>query len=505
MKILLIMPFNKDLIHAVSLPTGILSIATYLNAHGHEARIRDMSVSHFNLIKEFEAFQPDIVGISLCSNRHIDGAVYVSKKLKKYGRPLIWGGPFCDVSDPALLLGSGWPDYLSFSEGEATWLDIADRFAEGRSLDDCPGIAFLKNGKTVRTPDREFLDLTTLPELDFTLIDVPAYRQYLYGCDNLVYVYLSKGCPAQCTFCTNMLSHRCQYRRRSLEKFMNETEVLVKKYGVNGLYFSDELCFINKQQLYEVCDTFDRSGLKFHWGFQTRVGVLGKEEFRRAYESGCRWVDFGIESGSKEQLRMMKKGIPYELIEPTFAWCEEIGIISLANFIVGLPYETVEQFKETVSLAQRIHCTQNSFLKFCISPNTVMGKEAIAAGLMRRHPFKKLADYKRLDFFLSRTDNYSKIPKIEMNVVQSYFLWQAIFRKEYGDTSETRAFDLLFKHIKTVIRRLSFLNFRSKLDVFTELCIVFLRFTFDVTFLKGIQKKYGLIKQTKQNNKKKIK
>lgn len=493
MKVLLIMPFNKDLIHAVSLPLGILSIATYLNSRGHEARIRDMSVHHLNLRKEFEEFQPDIIGISLCSNRHIDGAIYVSKKLKKYGRPIVWGGPFCDVSDPSLLLKSGWPDYISFSEGEATWLDIADRLAANRSLEDCPGIAYLKDGETVCTQTREFLDLTTLPELDFKLIDVPAYRQYLYGCNNLVYVYLSKGCPAKCTFCTNMLSHRCQYRRRSLEKFMHETEILVHEYGVNGLYFSDELCFLNKDQLYEVCNAFDNSGLKFHWGFQTRIGILGEAEFKRAFDSGCRWIDFGIESGSKEQLRIMKKGIPYNLIEPTFLWCEKIGIISLANFIIGLPFETEKQLRETVDLAQRLHCTQSSFLKFCISPNTVMGKEAIAAGLMRRHPFKKLTDYKRLDFFLSRTDNYSYIPKKDLSVVQSYFLWKAIFRKKYGDTSETHTFDLLFKHILTVLRRLSFLNLRNKIEVFAEISFLFLRFAFDVAFQKKTQRKYGLI------------
>ena len=120
-----------------------------------------------------------------------------------------------------------------------------------------------------------------------------------------------------------------------------------------------------------------------------------------------------------------------------------------------------------------------------------MGKEAIAAGMMK-HPFEKLSDYKRLDFFLSRTDNYSEVPNKDLNAVQSYFLMKAIFRKNYGDKDETHAFDLLFKHVLTLFRRLSFLNIRSRLDVFTELCLLVSRFVFDVTFRKGTQKKYGL-------------
>ena len=491
MKALFVMPYNRDLIHAVSLPLGILSIATYLNANGFEAKICDLSVSHENVVSVCKKYQPDIVGISLCSVKHLDGAVHISKKLHKLGLTVVWGGPFCDVADAEFMLKSGLPDYISLSEGEGTWLDIMQRLSEGRSLDDCPGIVYLKDGQAVRTADRTFLDLTTLPDLDFSLINVPAYRQYLYGCDNLVYVYLSKGCPCHCTFCANQVSHRCQYRRRSLAQFMREADVLVRQYGVNGLYFSDELCFFNKEQLYEVCDAFDASGLSFHWGFQTRIGLLGEAEFRRVYQSGCRWVDFGVESGSKEQLRIMKKAIPYDKIEPTFRWCEEAGLISLANFIIGLPHETEEQLRDTVALASRIHSTQNSFLKFCISPNTEMGKNAIRDGLMKR-PFRKLSDYRRVDFFISRIDNYSEIPRKELDVIQSYFLWKAIFQKEYGKKEETRRFDLFFKHIQTLFRRLSFLDLRCRILTLTEFVLLFARFFFDVFFHPGIRKKYDL-------------
>ena len=489
MKALFVVPYNLDLIHAVSVPLGVLSISTYLNANGFETKICDLSVSHDSIRSVVKDYQPDIVGVSLCSVKHLDGAIHVSKTLHRLGLRVVWGGPFCDVADESVLLNTGYPDYISFSEGEATWLEIMQRLAEGRTLEGCLGMAYLKDGKAVHTPDREFLDLTQLPELDYSLVDVPAYKQYLYGCDNLVYVYLSKGCPAHCTFCTNQLSHRCQYRRRSLAQFMHEAEVLVKQYGVNGMYFSDELCFFDKEQLHEVCDAFDASGLSFRWGFQTRIGVLGEEEFHRAYQSGCRWIDFGVESGNREQLRRMKKGIPYDKIEPTFRWCEEAGIISLANFIIGLPHETEAQLRDTLALASRIHSTQNSFFKFCISPNTVMGKEAIGEGLIT-YPIKKITDYRKIDFFRSKTENCSDVPTKELDVIQSFFLWKAIFRKEYGQ--ETKSFDLLLKHIQTMLKRLSFLDPRCQILALTDLVAIFARFFLDTHLYPSIRKKYGL-------------
>ncbi|MBP3937779.1 MAG: B12-binding domain-containing radical SAM protein [Clostridia bacterium] len=492
MKALFVMPYNCDLIHAVSLPLGLISIGSYLQENGYEVRICDMSVSHINIEKVFDEFRPDVVGISLSSVKHIEGATEVSKKLHKKGVPIVWGGTFCDVCDPQIVFDGADADYLSFCEGEATWLEIMQTLENGGDLRKLKGIAYRDdNGKAVVTAQREFVDLTKLPLLDYTLVDVKAYSQYLYGCSNLVYVYLSKGCPSKCTFCVNQVTHRCTYRRRELEHFMKETEILVKQYGVDGLYFCDELCFKNKEQVYEVCDAFEKSGLKFFWGFQTRIGILGEEEFRRCYECGCRWVDFGIESGSKEQLAIMKKGIPYEKIEPTFEICDKLGIISLANFIVGLPGETEEQLMETVNLANRIKATQCSFLQYCISPNTVMSQKAIDDGLVK-NPVRKLKDYRKIDFFLSRTDNLSKIRQTELNVVQSYYLWNAVFKKDYG--KDAKSYDLLFKHMQTLFHRLSFLSFSNGVKCLFEFGYLGLRFFTDTHFHPGIIKKYNLKK-----------
>lgn len=491
MKVLLIMPYNCDLIHAVSLPLGLISIASYLKQHGHEAKIHDMSVTHGNIAKVCKEYKPDIIGISLGSVKHTEGAKHITKLLKKTGIQIVWGGPFCDVSDPYIMLRDGGADLMSFSEGEETWLEIMERLQNGRDLEGIDGTAYLKNGGLIRTPDRAFLDPALLPELDFSFVDVNAYSQYLYGCKKLVYVYLSKGCPAHCTFCTNTISHRCTYRRRKLDVFMHELDILVNKYGVDGIYFADELCFFNKDELYEVCDAFDASGLNFTWGFQTRIGILGEDEFKRVHASGCRWVDFGIESGSREQLRIMKKGIPYEKIAPTFEWCDRAGLISLANFIIGLPGETEEQLKDTVKLASEIKATQCTFLKFCISPNTEMGKKAIADGLMK-HPIRKMSDYLKIDFFVSKTDNFSFVPTKELDVIQSYYLWNAIFRKEYGE--KTHSYDLFLKHIQTLLRRLSFLHFTCAVKCLVEFVLLFARFFCDTHFHPKISQKYGLKK-----------
>lgn len=490
MKILLIMPYNSDLIHAVSLPLGLISIATNLKQNGYDVKICDMSVSHVKIEKVFDNYMPDVIGISLMSVKHLNGAMYVSKKLHKKSVPIIWGGPFCDIAETNIILNYKYVNCISFCEGEETWIDIVQSLEKGEGFDNIKGIAFRNaEGKIIVNPEREFVDLTALPMLDYSLVDVKAYSQYLYGCKNLMYVYLSKGCPSKCTFCANQITHRCTYRRRSLEQFMKETEILVNEYGVDGLYFCDEVCFLTKEQVYDVCDAFEKSGLKFHWGFQTRIGFLSEKEFQRCYDCGCRWVDFGVESGNKEQLRIMKKAIPYDQIIPTFDICDKIGLISLANFIIGLPGETEDQLMDTVSIANRIKATQCSFLQFCVSPKTEMGKMAIESKAYQ-HPIATLRDYKKIDFFLSKTDNFSNIKRKELEIVQSYYLWKAIFKKDYSE--DTKSYDLFIKHIKTLFRRLSFLPFNTAVYCLFEFGFLCLRFFCDTHFHPRTLKKYGL-------------
>ena len=487
MKVLLIMPYHCDLIHTVSLPLGILSIASYLEQYGHQVTIADFSVKKLSVKKVYEDSKPDIVGISFPSVKAIDGVVYLSRFFQKKTVPVVWGGSFIDVGLTEHFFDTGLVDIISYCEGEATWLELVNTLSACGDLSEVQGISFKKDGAIVRTPPRPFMDPTQLPRLNFSHVDVPGYFQYLYGCQKLVYVYLSKGCPAHCNFCVNTMCHRNTRRRRPLEVFLSEIKELVTVYGADGFYFSDELGFANDRELYEVSDAFQSTGLTFYWGFQTRIGSLSEQAIHYAKERGCRWIDFGVESGNREMLKKVGKAIPYDRIEPDFQACSDAGIISIANFIIGFPGETREQLQDSIDLAKRLKSTQNTFAKYIFVPTTPAGQEIVKT--FRKYPaFRKLNDYKQMDFF-KNTQGLSKIPQKELNVVQSYFLLQAIFRKDY---SESRSYDLFIKSVLTVLQRISKMRFSCMVKALAEISGDFLRFFFDVCFHPGILKEYHL-------------
>lgn len=493
MNVLLIMPYHNDLIHAVSLPLGIMSIGTYLQNHGINVKICDFSVKRLTVKACCKDFRPDIVGISFPSAKSVDGVIHISKGFRKLGVPIVWGGQFVDVGETETFFKTGLVDYLSYCEGEATWLDLVLTLESGGDVGNVKGIAYQKDGKVVYTPPRCFMDPVDLPRLNFDLVDVPRYFQYLYGCKKLVYVYLSKGCPAHCTFCFNTATHRNVRRRRRLEDGVSEIRELVTKYGADGFYLADELSFINEAEMYEVCDAFKATGLNFHWGFQTRVGILSDEAIRYAASCGARWVAFGVETGNREMLRKIAKGVDYDKIEPTYQACSDAGIITLANFIIGLPGETEAQMQDSIDLAKRLKATQITVAKYLLLPNSPMGQEVLQE-FKQRGEYDKMTDYKQIDFFQSDY-GLSEIPNKELNVVQSYFLLKAIFRKDYEQ--DARSYDMLRKFLFTVIRNASSMRPTSMIKAFAEIASDFIRFCCDVTFHKDILKKYGLEKTGK--------
>ena len=490
MNILLFSPANNDIVSAVSVPMGLLSIGTYLKNAGHNVKILDFAISRFNLKKELELFRPDICGVSVRSPKSVRFAIDISKKIKKYnsGLPVVWGGPFCNNVPVDILLDNSYIDIISYGEGEITWLELADYAAGKINLAEIKAIAFRSADGIIKTSEREFIDLEKILPVDWSLVDVNKYFQYLFGCKKLLYLYYSKGCTSKCSFCYNHDFHRSCYRKKSLDIFMTELKELVENYGLDGFYLSDELAFPVKSDLYQFCDALNNTGYELRWGSQTRIGILNKDDLEYMYKSGCRWMDFGIESGSPDMLAKINKNISYDMIVPTFDWCSEIGIFSMANFILGFPGETVEDLKQSVNLAKSISASTITFGFYCFNYSSPMGRELYAE--YKEYMPKKLKDYNKNDFYTNSLPDFSDLPEKDKKVVQSYFMWKQLSTKNI--TGAPHKFEMFIKHMKIFIKQVKAVGISHLYESIIKTFLPFARFCFMNYFCKKTLKKYGL-------------
>lgn len=286
-------------------------------------------------------FKPDIVGVSVMSSRGLKDAIKVSQKVKDCGYKVVWGGQLPSIQ-PELVLENDYVDIVSIGEGEETWLELLDTLKNNKPVSDVKGLAYRENGTIVYTEERPFSDLSKMPISDYFLIDVPKYMKSYLGCKRMMYFYSSKGCPCRCSFCTNKIFHRCTYRKRPNEYVIGEMKYLSKEYGVDGAYFSDELWCLKRSDVLDFCNRIKEADININWGMMMRLGIL-KEDYQLMYDTGCRWILFGVESGSKEILNKIHKELDYDEIVPAFEMTRRVGIMTIATFIIGYPDETEEQ------------------------------------------------------------------------------------------------------------------------------------------------------------------
>ena len=364
-----------------------------------------------------------------------------------------------------------------------------DRLSVNGDLKQISGLCYAENGETKYTETRPFMDLADLPPMDFTLVDVEKYLGTMYGCKKTALLYMAKGCIGNCTFCFNKTFHRQCYRMRPVETFLQEVGDLIEHYGVDCIYFADELWCRNREEMRYQCNAFKQSGLSFKWGVQTRVGIFDKEDFEVMKDAGCLWIDFGIETGSREMLRKIKKGIPYEKIHQTFRDCSDVGIITLANFIIGFPDETEQEFRDTIRMAQTIDATQKTFFFFMPGVGSQLYKELVSSG--RYRPPATFREYTRVRFFYSPKPNFSQVPSRELKAVRAHFLWAGFSKKFFSE--EARSYDIAKKDIADVLKQFKGHGVRFAWQLFWISAYEFTDIFFYAHFFPSVLKKYGLV------------
>lgn len=490
MKVLLVNPKPSMVARAPSCPLGLLSIASYIKKSGHDVKIVDQTVKSENIEKHIKAFEPDVIGVSVISSMVGKAAVKASKIAKKHNIPVVWGGHIISAL-PELGFREGCVDYIVIGEGEITFLELLNTIEKGGSFKDIDGLAYLENGKTRINQHREFADLSTFPMIDWSLVDAKKYFQSFFATKKTLYVYASKGCPGSCTFCFNHKFHRRTHRRRPIEHVVGEIEYLVKNVGIDSVNFADEYWYPGKEEMQEFFRLIKEKNLDFVWGIQTRLDVFGKEDLQQMYDAGCRWILFGIESGCKERIKKIKKGIDIEKAKEVFDHCREIGITTQSAFIIGYPDETEEELKQTIDFALSLKANLCPFTILYLQPGSEIFEQAVARG--QSTPPESLKELGLQYTGDTPNTNLSKIPDKELKVVHYYTQWEAFSDK---GSINANSFGIAKKMISDTFKKM----FRFGPISFFKGAFVSAKQFFTVLFYAKaypkILKKYGLKNKT---------
>ncbi|MCL2514001.1 MAG: B12-binding domain-containing radical SAM protein [Oscillospiraceae bacterium] len=484
MKILLINPASGFYPVNTVNPLGLLSIGSYMQNKGYDVKINDRNIKRGKFKKTIKSYSPDVAGLSVKSNLDISDALKISKHLKKQKIPVVWGGP-ASFSFTEMILDTGAVDAIVMGEGEETFFELIEAYKKNKPLDGVKGIAYAENGAVHYTGERGFIDLSSLPPLDWALLNIDKYNYARSPSKKAVYLYMSKGCPGRCTFCFNSAFHKSVCRSRPAAVVLDEMEYLIKNHGVDGVYFSDEI--LQHDNIMALCGGIEERNIKIYWGGQTKIGLYSKEEFERMYKAGCRWLFFGVESGSEKRLKEIKKGIEFGRVTTDIINCDSAGIQATSGFMVNYPDETADEVRETIKFAMNPDLNYVNVNIYAPVPDSKMYDYLLESKKYSPLALKKIAKFNMNN---DMAGVFGEVTKKELLVIKHYFDWLFFTGKNKGSANSN--FNMTATLIKMVL-----------MNVFSHGLITFAVNSFSsartllttlwyVAAYPGIRKKFGL-------------
>lgn len=160
----------------------------------------------------------------------------------------------------------------------------------------------------------------------------------------------TRGCPHNCTFCSNIVFGKTAIRRRPAANILDEL-VSLKGKGIRSMYiYDDELVGFpgaHNDWLVETCDTVAPLGMKMKAQGRCSQKANTPEVLRAMHRAGFRYVQWGVESFSQNVLDKMRKGTTPDDIWSTLERAHDAGLNNGLFLMVGNYGETEDDLAHT--------------------------------------------------------------------------------------------------------------------------------------------------------------
>lgn len=327
------------------------------------------------------------VGITVLTGAPISDALRISRAVKRArpNLPVVWGG-----WHPSMFarecLDEPSVDITVRGQGEETFVEIVERLSQGRSLEGCAGCTVrLPDGRIHENPARSLAPVDRFRAHDYGLIPVERYFK-LKGKRQLDFIS-SQGCNFRCAFCSDPFVYGRKWVGLEPTRMALRLKELWDRYRFNDVNFQDETFFTKRDRVRAMADKIIESGMKITWAATMRAdqGIrLPDDVWVRCKQSGLRRLLVGVESGSNEMLKRIRKDIRIEQVFETAQKMVKHDIAGHFPFIVGFPDESDSSIQASLDVAKRLRAMSPDFLTpiyyFKPYPGSELVIEAVARG-----------------------------------------------------------------------------------------------------------------------------
>lgn len=421
--VLLESKFNVEIIDAVGLGMSTIHLS-------EDKRFKFRGIAEEEILKRLEddtGFSGKrIIGITIMFSQEWPHIRELIKKIRK-NHPdaiIVTGGEHVTAMPEYSLNDCPAIDYIIRGEGELAFLEFVSAVAQGIDPKTLQGLSFLRDGvysDNKLAPRIKTLD--NFPWPAWQLMDVEPYFRpndsFGLSRTKTMGILATRGCPYQCTFCSNEQMYTTQYKMRPVQDVINEIKFYKAKYDINSVEFYDLTAIVNSKWILDFAHEIKVNNLNIEWQLPsgTRSEALSDEVLMRTKESGLSFITYAPESGSERMLKSIKKRVSLDKMFLSIKSAKKHNLIVKVNFIIGFPEETrMDVYKTAFCISKLAFMNVDDCNVALFSPYP--GSE-LYNSLRERNIIKKIDDsyfeglMTQFDLFIAKTvcDN---IPAIEL-------------------------------------------------------------------------------------------
>jgi len=200
---------------------------------------------------------------------------------------------------------------------------------------------------------------------DFSKYRTSGWHSWSNNTDNAPFaaLYTSLGCPFTCSFCMINIINRTDSGEDISSEDSNifrywDPNFIIKQFdyfaenNIKNIKIADELFVLNPRHFMKICDMIAERGYDFNIWAYSRIDTCKPKYLDALKKAGVNWLGLGIENPNQTlRKEIHKDGFKEVKIYDILQTMRSAGINIGANYIFGLPMDTMESMNDTLNFA----------------------------------------------------------------------------------------------------------------------------------------------------------
>ena len=372
-------------------PYGIIQLGAYLEkeAEGVEVEVLDCNAEQVDwkdLEKRIESSDPDIVASSSLATCNAYAVVRTLEAAKKVDSEILTvaGGQHYTATAQESLEKYPEIDVVVRGEGERTLTELVRNAGNKSAIQNIEGISFRRGGSIVHNPARPLIeDLDVLPYPGYHLVkeSISKYHFAAMAGRNARFALIEggRGCPHECTFCTQWRHWQGKWRVKSPKRIADEMMFCSRNFGSKFIWLTDDN-FGAGTRINEIADEVIKRKMPddVTWFVQARCDdiIRNRDALPMLRRSGLNWILLGVENSEPSTLESFRKGITPDDAKTAVNLLKKNDIFAHAMFIIGNRKDTTESISSLRAFANELDPDLAMFGILTPFPGTQMYDEA---------------------------------------------------------------------------------------------------------------------------------